>query len=170
MLLAAILSYSIEIAPYGFCKEKGFSYIVFIYNSSYYFNCVCLNYFYCNMYGFLASSLQKIAFQHSKLEAELEQIEEEQERVVAKVQQLCKAKHQWVEHITKAVKMGLDSIEALEAAERSKAIALDVPSGVNQDVLFANIVGLSFELPSLGVPIFFQHCRLVFLSLRVKNS
>ena len=170
MLLAAILNHSVKIAPYSFCKEKGFSYIVSMHNSSYCFNYIYLNYPYYNMHSFLASSLQKIASQHSKLEAKLEQAKEEQKRAVAKVQQLCKAKHQQIEHITKAVEIGLDSIEALEATKRSKAMALNASSSMDQDVLFANIVGLSSKLPPLGVPIAFQHYRFVFLSLRVKNS
>ena len=72
--------------------------------------------------------------------------------------------------MTKVVEMGLDSIEALEATKQSKAIVLDVPSSMDQDVLFANVVGLSFKLPSLGVPVAFQHYRLAFLGLRIANS
>ena len=61
--------------------------------------------------------LRKIAAQHSKLEAELEEAKEEQEQVTAWVRRLQKIKKQWAEKITQAIACGLDSVEELERVE-----------------------------------------------------
>ena len=120
-LLSAILSHSVEMPPCSFCKSKGFSCSVSVRDSSRCFDCVRLHQSHCDVHGFSASALRRIADQHQKLEAELEAAEEEQEAAAARVRRLRKVKRQWAEKMTRAVARGLDSVEELERLEREES-------------------------------------------------
>ena len=117
--------------PCSFYKQQGFSYSVSVHDSSQCFNYVRLNQAHYNVQGFSVSLLRKIAAQHSKLEAELEEAEEEQERVAAQVRRLQKMKKQWAEKMTWAVACGFDSMEELERVEEQERLVAAPGPGIS---------------------------------------
>ncbi|KAF4467458.1 hypothetical protein FALBO_5669 [Fusarium albosuccineum] len=65
--------------------------------------------------------LRKIAAQHSRFEAELEEVEEARRALDAKVERLRKSKKLWFEKMMRAVSRGIDNVEELERVEREEA-------------------------------------------------
>ena len=83
--------------------------------------CVKNNLSRCDANPLTPEQLRHIATQHTRLEAELEEVEEERRRVDAKIQRLRANKKRWYEKMVRAVARGIDNVEELERVEREEA-------------------------------------------------
>lgn len=83
--------------------------------------CVRQNLSFCDAQPLSPQQLRKIASQHSKLEAELEAVEEQRRIMDAKVERLRKQKKLWFSKMMRAVSRGIDNVEELERVEQVEA-------------------------------------------------
>lgn len=74
----------------------------------------------CDVFGLSASDMQALVHQDSKLEAEIEEIEEERRALDEKIQRLRKQRKMWREKLARAIERGLKSVEELDREEEEE--------------------------------------------------
>ncbi|KAH9427691.1 hypothetical protein MCOR02_011925 [Pyricularia oryzae] len=83
--------------------------------------CVRSNRSGCDVLGLSAAQIRHIGRQHSKLDAEVEALEEQIHAQQAKLLRLRKQKKLWFEKMMRAVFRGIDDLEELDRVEREEA-------------------------------------------------
>ncbi|EHA53503.1 hypothetical protein MGG_15501 [Pyricularia oryzae 70-15] len=83
--------------------------------------CVRSNRSGCDVLGLSAAQIRHIGRQHSKLDAEVEALEEQIHVQQAKLLRLRKQKKLWFEKMMRAVSRGIDDLEELDRVEREEA-------------------------------------------------
>ncbi|KAL5895143.1 hypothetical protein ACKVWL_000368 [Pyricularia oryzae] len=83
--------------------------------------CVRSNRSGCDVLGLSAAQIRHIGRQHSKLDAEVEALEEQIHAQQAKLLRLRKQKKLWFEKMMRTVSRGIDDLEELDRVEREEA-------------------------------------------------